>query len=186
MSKSLGNVVDPFEVVAKHGADALRFWLLKEMPTFEDGDFTWERFAESYNAHLANGLGNLASRIIKMAVSNDVKLEDNDASWTRNDASGTESPYRKYMDTFELKKAADDTWARFTGLDKAIQDKEPFKLVKAEPEKGREEIRMLLQSLCAAMHELEPFMPETANKIRAAIREHRPLEPLFPRIGEPK
>ncbi len=62
MSKSLGNVIDPLVIVKDYGTDALRYWLAREMNTFEDGDFTVERFKESYNANLANGLGNLVSR----------------------------------------------------------------------------------------------------------------------------
>jgi methionyl-tRNA synthetase len=66
MSKSLGNVVDPFEIVGKYGTDALRYWLLRELPPFEDGDFTWEKFAARYEADLVNGLGNFAARVQAM------------------------------------------------------------------------------------------------------------------------
>jgi len=70
MSKSMGNIVDPFEILEKlknyGGEDSLRYWFAREMPTFEDGDFTWEKFKESYNVNLANGLGNWTSRIMKM------------------------------------------------------------------------------------------------------------------------
>src|SRR3989344_7720780 len=70
MSKSLGNVISPSEVVDKYGTEALRYFVCRELSTFEDSDFNWERMQESYNANLANGLGNLVSRIMKMAETN--------------------------------------------------------------------------------------------------------------------
>jgi methionyl-tRNA synthetase len=82
MSKSLGNVADPYQILDKlqslgltkdQATDALRYYLLREISTFEDGDYTWEKFVETYNAGLANGIGNLTSRIMKMAISNSVQ-----------------------------------------------------------------------------------------------------------------
>src|SRR6185503_18100280 len=70
MSKTLGNVADPTEIVKEYGTDALRFFLAKEISNFEDSPFTMERFKDAYNAGLANGLGNLTSRIMKMAQDN--------------------------------------------------------------------------------------------------------------------
>ena len=81
MSKSLGNVADPYQIIdlliskgltKEQATDALRYYLLREISTFEDGDYTWEKFVESYNAGLANGIGNLTSRILKMAIGNSV------------------------------------------------------------------------------------------------------------------
>jgi len=68
MSKSLGNVISPFDIVNEYGTDALRYYVARELSTFEDSDVTMEKFKESYNANLANGIGNLTSRIMKMAV----------------------------------------------------------------------------------------------------------------------
>ena len=68
ISKSLGNVVDPIELVEKYGKDAVRYFLLREISTFEDSPFTIERFKEAYNANLANGLGNLVSRVVKLST----------------------------------------------------------------------------------------------------------------------
>src|SRR6185436_8904468 len=67
MSKSLGNVINPVEIVNEYGTDALRYFLLREISPFEDSPFTMERFKEAYNANLANGLGNLASRILTLS-----------------------------------------------------------------------------------------------------------------------
>jgi methionyl-tRNA synthetase len=67
MSKSLGNVIDPFELIKKYGADAVRYFLLREIPPFEDGDFTYEKFERRYNSDLALGLGNFVARVINLA-----------------------------------------------------------------------------------------------------------------------
>jgi methionyl-tRNA synthetase len=69
MSKSIGNVIDPFALVEKYGVDAVRYFLLREISPFEDGDFTYEKFEERYNGDLASGLGNLVARVTKMAFS---------------------------------------------------------------------------------------------------------------------
>ena len=66
MSKSLNNVVSPFDVYEKYGTEALRYYLLREIPTTDDGDFTYERFEELFNGELANNLGNLVNRVLSM------------------------------------------------------------------------------------------------------------------------
>jgi methionyl-tRNA synthetase len=76
MSKSLGNVISPVDIVREYGTDAFRYFVARELQPFEDSDFTLERFKEAYNAKLANGIGNLVSRIMKMATSNDIKLKE--------------------------------------------------------------------------------------------------------------
>lgn len=173
MSKSRGNVIDPFEIIEKYGADALRYWLLREMPTFEDGDFTWERFNESYNAGLANGLGNLVARVMKLAEEN----LDPIPSIPIYDFHGS-------IDEFELGKAMDHVWMNVIHpLDKRINDEEPFKLVKADPKKGKALIAELVMELSRAAELLAPFLPETSRKIKEAVAQNRKPAALFPRIA---
>lgn len=179
MSKSVGNVIDPFVVVEKYGTDALRYWLTREMNTFEDGDFTWEKFAESYNGGLANGLGNLVSRIMKMASTNSVSV-----AREMNVATDDEfAAFREHLAKYEIKKAADEIWKLIGELDKKIQDTEPFRLVKTDPEKAKEIIAELMNELWKIAYMVEPFLPETGEKIFTALKNPSiPLTPLFPRI----
>jgi methionyl-tRNA synthetase len=177
MSKSVGNVVDPFEIVEKHGTDALRYWLLRDMPTFEDGDFTWERFIESYNANLANGLGNLVSRVVKMARSYNVTIRAEDIV-----AHGKEA-YEAALNTYEFQKAMNAIWERIQITDKFIQETEPFKTIKTDPEKAKRDVKELLESVWEIGVLLEPLLPETSEKIVSVIEDASlPMPTLFPRI----
>lgn len=177
MSKSLGNVVDPFAIVRDYGTDALRYWLLREMNTFEDGDFTFEKFKESYNAGLANSLGNLVSRVVKMAVMNGVPMSSSPAKNTEHYA------YGGHLERFDIKKAADGVWAEIAALDKKIQDTEPFKLVKSDPEKAKVLIGELVERVWYIAYLVEPFLPGTSGKIVEILKHpSEPLPVLFPRI----
>lgn len=178
MSKSLGNVIDPFAVVEKYGADALRYWFAREMTTFEDGDFTWEKFHESYNGNLANGLGNLVSRVLKMAVSYEVPfpkpaLED-----------FLLDEYRALLGTYHIQEAADLVWKEIRWCDQEIQKHEPFKLIKTEPEKAKEILSGLLVNLHKIAYMLTPVLPETAEKIKRVLENPNieNIPQLFPRI----
>lgn len=173
MSKSVGNVIDPFEVVQKYGTDALRFWCAREMSTFEDGDFTWEKFKEAYNGSLANGIGNLASRVIKMAINYGVEMPVLQVVYKPNE----------HLDKFEIQKAAIEIWGQITKADQYIQEKEPFKVFKTNPEKAKEDVKYLLEELYSIAFSLQPFLPDTAMKILNALKGGKvgELPPLFPR-----
>jgi len=176
MSKSLGNVVDPYEVVDKYGTDALRYWFAREVSTFEDGDFTWDKFKESYNAGLANGLGNLTSRILKMAANANIKFQITNYK---------ELPeLRGYLDNYEIQKAADLIWKNIQTQDKYIQENEPFKVIKVDEEKGKQQIQHLLTNLHSIASSLKPILPQTSEKILAALADLRlkNIPRLFPRI----
>lgn len=175
MSKSLGNVINPYDVVAEYGTDALRYYCLRELSAFEDSDMTMEKFKESYNANLANGLGNLVSRIMKMAQDNldgPVEIEE----WE------DKSEHYQYFESFEINKACDFIWAEIGEMDKFIQDKQPFKLMKVESTKAQGEklIKELVQRLYSVARMLNPIMPETSAKIKSLIKENKtPEAPLF-------
>lgn len=172
MSKSFGNVVGPYEIIEKYGTDALRYYIAREMNMFEDSDFTWEKFEESYNANLANGLGNLVARVMKLS-------EDN--------LSEPVSQFLKHelvfppLEKFEIGKLIEYVATRIQNLDKKINDEEPFKLVKTEPEKAREIIRELVEELHHIAELLNPFLPATSDKIFVAIKENKKPDTLFPR-----
>lgn len=173
MSKTLGNTIDPVEVVTEYGTDALRYFVLRELHPFEDSPFTMEKFKEAYNAHLANGLGNLVSRVLKMAETNDIQL----AQVPEVDIS----KYAGLYDSYEINKVCDDIWARITATDKFIQEHQPFKTIKTDKAKGEHEISHLLAEVAHIGMLLTPILPATSEKIAKAIKENKISEPLFMR-----
>ena len=173
MSKTVGNVVDPRDVIKEYGTDALRYFLLREVSSFEDSPFTMERFKDAYNSGLANGLGNLSSRILTLS---EKYLEKCPEIPEKTDFT----EYFKIYEEFDLKKAADYVWDKIQNLDKKIQTSEPFKVVKIDEEKGKEMIRELVLELYVIARMLNPLMPETNVKLKKLIRENKkPNTPLF-------
>jgi methionyl-tRNA synthetase len=178
MAKSLGNVIDPYEIVEKFGTDGLRFWLTKEMNTFEDGDFTHEKCAEGYTSGLSNGLGNLVSRTMKMAQNAGLNIQKNISIYDE-----TFVAYRELLDVYEIKRGAEEIWNRISLCDKKIQETEPFKLIKTDEKKAKEILTELVNELWNIELMLRPFLPETAEKIYAILKKpSEPIIPLFPRI----
>lgn len=183
MSKSLGNVADPYQILDKlqslglnkeQAIDALRYYLLREIPTFEDGDYTWEKFVESYNANLANGLGNLTSRIMKMAVNGGVKYQVVSGKYQAG----------AHIEKYELAKAMDEIWKQIAELDAYIQKTEPFKVMKIDPEKAKKDIEYLLDGLNNIAFSLQPFLPHSSGKILEVLKNFKEdnIPRLFPRI----
>lgn len=173
MSKSLGNVIHPNDLIKEFGVDALRYYLTRHVATFEDGDVTFESFKEAYNGNLANGLGNLVSRVMTMAEKNlagPVELSDTSAY----------ADFDEAMKEYKLQHAANIIWHRIGEADKKIQETEPFKLVKTDPEKAHEIIADLVREVARIATMLKPIMPETAEKIEKLIEDNKkPSEPLF-------
>ena len=173
MSKTLGNVVDPRDIVKEYGTDALRYFLLREVGSFEDSPFTIERFKDSYNSGLANGLGNLASRILTLSEKYLEKCPE-----IPEVSDFTE--YFKFYESFDIKKATDYVWEKIAELDKIIQDTQPFKVVKVDEEKGKEMIKDLILKLYVIARMLNPIMPETNIKLKELIKQNKkPETPLF-------
>ena len=174
MSKSLGNGYDPRDVVKEYSIDALRFFMLKEVGSFEDSPFTIERFKDAYNSGLANGLGNLTSRVMTMAVNYEVKLkeEDLEKNYYLNPIEDLEN--------FDINKFINKIWSELRGMDEYIQKNEPFKKIKVNKEEAERDVYYLLQNLYKNALALEPLLPETSSKIQELIRENKkPETPLF-------
>ncbi len=177
MSKSLGNVIEPFAIVQEYGTDALRYYLARHISPFEDSDFTMEKFKDAYNANLANGLGNLVSRVMKMAEDNTQPISDLD------DIVGmlVADDVHAKMDSFDISQAMDVIWERISSADLLIADLQPFKLVKTDPEGGVRLINSLKMELYSIANDLQAFLPETSQKIKDAVRENKKPKTLFPR-----
>jgi methionyl-tRNA synthetase len=188
MSKTIGNVIDPLEIVAEYGVDALRFFLMREIPFGEDGDITRERFAEVYEGNLAHGIGNLVSRVSAMIIKyNSGTLARPSAEAlasipTRRAISQEEAPaegvglehcfneqvlepYRKAMQELKLTEAISLLMSFFSLLDGYVQDYEPYRLVKTDPEKATAVLWNLASCIVRAAVLLEPFMPGISEAI---------------------
>lgn len=173
MSKTLGNVVDPKEIVDQYGTDALRYFLLREISSFEDSPFSKERFKESYNSGLANGLGNLSSRILTLSEKYLEKCPE-------IPEKSIPQEFFDRLETFDIKSACDFIWEKIADLDKKIQTTEPFKVVKIDEEKGKALITEMILELYTIARMLNPIMPETNIQLKKLIHENKkPTEPLF-------
>jgi len=184
MSKSLGNTVDPLEIVKDYGTDALRYYVTRELAPFEDSPFTLEKFKDAYNAHLANGLGNLVSRVMKMAQTNAIKFDLNlakdfaDSKEAKDLLSKQNQGYEKY----DLQQATSAVWELIGNTDRIVQERQPFKKIKTDKEGGEADIRELLARLHLIGTMLLPIMPETAAKIIHLVEANEmPESPLFAR-----
>lgn len=181
MSKSLGNVINPFDIVEKYGTDALRYWIIREANMFEDSDFTWEKFHESYTANLVNGIGNLTARVLTMAKNYEVSF---DKPVAESQYQQEQSAYHQLLEKYELQKAADLVWSKIQSADKFIQEQEPFKKIKVDPEKAKMDISYLLSEVFVIAKFLSPILPEASEKILNALdqKDFAEIPKLFPRI----
>jgi methionyl-tRNA synthetase len=176
MSKSLGNVIAPSELVEKFGIDGARYILLSAAAFGEDIDITWERMSEKYNADLANGLGNLTSRLIKLSEKLDA---DNNQQLTANGEYPEE--LRKLMDEYRMTESLEWIIGRTRALDKKIAEVKPWELVKTDMPVFEKEMTGFLTELSFIASALSPFLPQTSEKILKALQEGK-TEPLFQRI----
>lgn len=177
MSKSLGNVVDPYALIDEYGTDALRLFLLRHIHPFEDSDFTLAKFKESYNADLANGLGNLAARILTLAQANLEKPIEKPQPVPED----FPSIYTSAFDAYDYNAACDYVWKLIGELDKELTDTKPFSVVKEDPEKGKAMIAAMTARLYVIARLLQPIIPTTSNTIKSAILANKKPENLFPR-----
>jgi methionyl-tRNA synthetase len=185
MSKSIGNVINPFDVidmfkdVTDYPEDVLRFILLHEVPSFEDGDITIESIKTAYTAYLANGIGNLTNRIMKMATTYGVALSDEH----KNVVAYGEGVKDDLLEKFDLSKKIGELMLSMNSLDEDIQKNEPFKKIKVNKEEAEKDVYRVLYHLHGIALTLESFIPRTSAKILECIRENKmPEKPLFARL----
>jgi len=172
MSKSLGNVVDPFELVEKYGADALRYYLLREIPSVEDGDFTIEKFEARYNSDLASGIGNLVSRVRAMAKTQSVFKKAVGPELKRA-VEEAEKECKQALNNFKFSQALKSVWDLIGFCDKYIEKEKPWE----KKENSKQVLAELLFVLDIVGDLLNPFLPQTSEKIKKQKSGN-----LFPRI----
>jgi methionyl-tRNA synthetase len=177
MSKSLGNVVNPFDIVKKYGTDSLRYYLLKEIPPVKDGDFTYKHFEEVYNADLANGLGNLVQRVAVLCQKAELK-----GSIKNNFYQNHKGKTSNFLTNFKFNQALIYIWKHIQKLDKEIDTIRPWQKKGRELEKFLKKITAEIVQIAGA---LKPFLPETSEKIEKVFTAKQikaPKKPLFPRV----
>lgn len=184
MSKSLGNSVSPNDIIAKYGADAFRYYFLRHIPSYDDGDFSWEAFEAAYNNELANELGNAVQRTVAMVqkyqggVVGDIPEPEHDMG-----------AYGEAIELCKFDRALDSVWEQVRGLNQLIDTEKPWEIAKTDDaDHLREVLAGFVSDLLEIAELLEPFLPATAAKIQALFKDGmvHPVEgTLFPKFEMP-
>jgi methionyl-tRNA synthetase len=173
ISKTLGNVIDPFDLVSKFGVDPVRFYLLREIPAWGDGDFSQTRFRDLYNGELANGLGNLVARIARLASDTNLSLPEKKNFTFKKEVA---EHLKNYRFDHAILSVLDDIGR----LDKRINEERPWALEGSALKKA---ISPIAQQVREIAFNLSPFLPETSEKILNQFTGKISAEkPLFPRL----
>ncbi len=179
MSKSVGNVINPYDLVAEYGTDATRLYLLGGMPSWQDGDYSKEQFEILFATKLANGLGNLVSRVAAMAAKSFPEgLDTSDESYsTYNERLNTE------IRAYDFRAYVDTVWSMVDVANEKIAKEEPFKLVKIDRDAAKKSLSELAAMIRWIGHALVPVIPVTAAEILRRYESDILVagEPLFPR-----
>ena len=181
ISKSLGNTVNPYKLSDKYGADAVRYYLLAEIPPFEDGDYSEEKFRERYNADLANGLGNLTARVSNLLEKNEIKT-DLKIDLKDKNIKTLVAEFEQKMADYRFNEALQVIWEKIKDSDEILSRTAPWKMT------DKKEIAAVLKPLAATIlncaYLLEPFIPGAAQKIQEqfSVSQVKKGDILFPRI----
>lgn len=183
IGKSLGNAIHPKDIIQKYGVDAYRYFFLRHIPSYDDGDFNWQRFEEAYNNELANQLGNAVSRTAAM-----VMKYQNGLIGDMPDAEHDISQYKEALGAYRFDRALEEVWEQVRGINQYIDETKPWIIAKDGDE---DHLRDTLAYVCSCLLEiaslLEPFLPETSQKIKHVFEGGiiRPLAgALFPKSEE--
>ncbi|MBX6315081.1 MAG: methionine--tRNA ligase [Isosphaeraceae bacterium] len=176
MSKTIGNVVEPMELIEKFSAEAFRYYFMSQCPFGGDGEFSFERFAEVYNADLANNLGNLYSRALSMCLKYfDGRLEGSSAidptAWRAGlDWPALVAELREQIATFQYNLALQRIWQDVLGaVNRYITTTEPFKRIKTDPAATKAVLVNIAEALRVAAILIKPFLPRTAETFYRAF-----------------
>jgi methionyl-tRNA synthetase len=179
MGKSLGNSVDPFEIVDKYSADTFRYYFLRHIPSYDDGNFSWENIDEVYNSDLGNELGNAVQRTAVMVKNYlDGKLPEADSKLEYDLEIGG------LIEECRFDKALEQIWLRIKNLNQFIEEQKPWTLHKSgEIDKLAEVLNSQVRTLRFVAYLLSPFMPEISKNISSIFGQHLDLpdQTLFPR-----
>jgi len=195
MAKSLGNVVDPFDLVEKYGRETIRYFFIREFSSFEDGNFSEKRIKERYNSDLAQGIGNLLSRILALGEQYQTSLILKKNGLQKLIVK-TEKIYHQKMQEFRLNEALARVWDLVNALDKFITEEKPWASLKNDQEKFEKDMATLIISLGKIALLIAPVMPETSKKILEDLGlkdvsekewanlkvQLKAREPLFPKL----
>jgi methionyl-tRNA synthetase len=180
MSKTLGNVIHPKDIIDKYGVDAFRYYFLRHIPSYEDGDFSWERFENAYNNELANELGNAVQRTVAMIIK-----YQNGLIGDVPEAGHDRGQYDEALALCRFDRALDEVWEQVRGLNQYIDEEKPWEIAKQKDEEHlREVLAYQASNLLEIADLLMPFLPDTAAKIHAVFAEGivRPTNgTLFPK-----
>ena len=182
MSKSLGNVINPFQLVEKYGSEATRFLLLRNVHPYDDTDITWERLDEWYTADLVNGIGNLTARVMQMAQAHLSEPASVPAFDFKQSFARMLDEHK--IESFRIDQIIDHLAViSVQKLDERITHDQPFKLVKEDAGAGRALIHALVVDLYQIAQLLRPVMPATSERIVQAVLTNTKPENLFPRLS---
>jgi len=195
MSKSRGNIIDPIEIVKEYGLDPFRYFILREMPFGQDGDFSIKSFKQRYNGELANNLGNLFSRVLSMVNKYlDNKMpEKPENSKLFDEMLLMQKEIEKNMENLQFSVALDIIWKAIAILNKKIGDKKPWIMAKNQMPELKEFLNEMVWCLRLIASWIYPFMPDTSAKMHIYLAigktrnqdiENIKIDPLFPRINE--
>ncbi|MFH1295583.1 MAG: methionine--tRNA ligase [bacterium] len=175
ISKSLGNIIRPTDLVKTYGADVVRYYFLRYGPILEDADFSEARLKEVYNADLANGLGNLVARVAKLCAKWKVSIsEPTDIDWG--------GKWAEPLTDFRVDLILQNIWEQIRAVDKHVNEHEPWNIT--EETKAREVLAWEAGQVLAIGEKLQTFMPETSRKIKTQFSS-QPIkieDSLFPRL----
>lgn len=181
ISKSRGSSIDPFAYIAEYGTDTIRYYLLGAISPFEDGDFSTERFRSLYNTDLANGLGNLVSRIASLCSKGKY------GRYHLVDLPGAPEGYHEALGAYEFNKCLKILWAEITRLNQDIDRRQPWKALKAgNSDTLKRQLTEWLSKIETVAYWLAPFLPDTSDKILQILSSESITfgDPLFPRAVE--
>ena len=180
MSKTVGNVVDPFPLIEKYGKDAVRFFLCHEVSTFGDSDYSEEHFHDVYEGLLVSRLGNLVSRVMKMIENIGGIVEK--SSIDELGVEKIQNKYHEFMKKYEIGEAIKLIWSFIQRLDEYVEANKVYKLLKENSEEAKKKLGNLLESIEIIAELIQPFLPETSEKIVSALKNPSERVHLFPRI----